>query len=255
MADLRQSTAYAQYIHSLGWIVETIDGTNVFIRKLWIFGAIAKIQRFDNLDFERLSVLKKKYKIWMTKFEPNLKFEIRNLKNDSWPLLATKTIRIELNKITPKKDCRYCIRKANYKNIEINNFDEFYAIWKKAYKIKKLYLPSRKEYQSIINALGKNAVCLTIDNIAGAVILIHDKTAYYYYAAYLPEAKEKYLPYLTVWKLMQEAKKRGCKFWDFEGIYDERWPNKDWKGFSHFKKSFGGTEISFPGSFTQRGWW
>jgi lipid II:glycine glycyltransferase (peptidoglycan interpeptide bridge formation enzyme) len=50
---------------------------------------------------------------------------------------------------------------------------------------------------------------------------------------------------------MQEAKKRKCKLWDFEGIYDERFPNKDWLGFSHFKKSFGGSEILFPGSVTK----
>jgi peptidoglycan pentaglycine glycine transferase (the first glycine) len=62
------------------------------------------------------------------------------------------------------------------------------------------------------------------------------------------------LPYFIVWEAMKEAKKRGCKIWDFEGIYDARWPNKSWLGFSHFKKSFGGEEIEFPGSFEKWRW-
>lgn len=47
------------------------------------------------------------------------------------------------------------------------------------------------------------------------------------------------------------AKKRGCKIFDFEGIYDERFPNKSWLGFTHFKKSFGGYEVSYPGTYTK----
>ena len=34
---------------------------------------------------------------------------------------------------------------------------------------------------------------------------------------------------------------RGLKIFDFEGIYDQRFPklNKGWIGFSNFKKGFG----------------
>jgi len=124
-------------------------------------------------------------------------------------------------------------------------------LWKRAAGIKRLWIPPEKDYLSLINVFGGNAFCITIDSLAGAVVLIHQKTAYYYYAAALPEAKKLYLPYLVVWELLKEAKKRGCKIWDWEGIYDERWPNKGWKGFTHFKKSFGGYEIEFPGSFTR----
>jgi hypothetical protein len=38
---------------------------------------------------------------------------------------------------------------------------------------------------------------------------------------------------------------------DFEGIFDERYPksNRDWLGFSKFKSGFGGKEIYFPPPF------
>ena len=245
MADIRQSAAYARYISSIGWRVEKISGVNVFIRNL----GIAKIQRADvPIDFPKVPG------VWMTKLEPvNFGQVPKGFRQDGWPLLASKTQRIDLDNIKLKKDARYCLKKALRAQCSVlrNNFDEFYKLWKKAAGIKRLWIPPEKNYWTLINTFGKNAFCITIDNLAGAVVLVHQKIAYYYYAAALPEAKKRLLPYSVVWELMKEARKRGCKVWDWEGIYDERWPNKGWKGFTHFKKSFGGYEVSFPGSFTR----
>jgi len=194
----------------------------------------------------------------MTKIEPvdNTHYSMLNaqgFRQDGWPLLASKTLRIDLNNIKPKKDCRYCIRRSQRLafRVQKNNFGGFYKLWKKAAGIKRLWVPPYKDYLNLIRSFGKSAVCLTVDDQAGALILIYDKTAYYYYAAALPIGKKRYLQYYVVWELMKMVKKLGCSVWDFEGIYDQRWPNKGWKGFSHFKKSFGGTEVEFPGSFTK----
>jgi lipid II:glycine glycyltransferase (peptidoglycan interpeptide bridge formation enzyme) len=193
----------------------------------------------------------------MAKFEPLTKPV--NFGQDSWPMLGTKTLRLDLTPSTEKifgqfkKDCRYALRKAqNIKTqVQINDFDNFYSIWKKAASIKHLWTPSKKDFDSLVSCFGKNCFCVTINNLAGSFILIHDTVAYYYYSGALPQAKKLDLPYLVIWECIQEAKKRGCKTWDFEGIYDSRWPNKSWLGFSHFKKSFGGYEVEFPGSFTK----
>ncbi len=245
MADIRQSAAYARFIKSIGWRVEKIGGVNVFIRGL----GIAKIQRANvPINFPKIPG------VWMTKFEPvNFGQVPKGFRQDGWPLLASKTLRVDLNDINPKKDANYCIRKAQSikHKVRRNDFGEFYKLWKKAAGIKRLWIPPEKDYWALTNAFGKNSFCVTIDDLAGAVVLAHQKTAYYYYAAALPEAKGFYLPYLIVWELMKEARKRGCKVWDWEGVYDERWPNKGWKGFTHFKKSFGGYEVEFPGSFTR----
>src|SRR3989344_254659 len=103
-------------------------------------------------------------------------------------------------------------------------------------------------FRALIECFGKKCFCVVVGEEAGAVILTHKKTAYYYYAG---SSTKSDLPYLAVWEAMKEAKRRGCTTWDFEGIYDARWPNKGWKGFSHFKKSFGGREVEFPGCFTR----
>ncbi len=249
MADIRQSAAYAKFIKSIGWRVKRIGGVNVFIRGL----GIAKIQRANvPVDFPKIPG------VWMTKLEPlnstqRSVLSTQGFRQDNWPLLASKTQRVDLNNIKPKKDARYCLRKVQGSRFKVrkNDFGEFYKLWKKAASIKRLWIPPEKDYLALLDAFGKNAFCVTIDNLAGAVVLVYQKTAYYYYAAALPEAKKRLLPYSVVWELMKETKKRGCKIWDWEGIYDERWPNKGWKGFTHFKKSFGGYEVEFPGSFTR----
>ncbi len=251
MVDLRQSPAYARHIQRLGWIVEN----GIFIRKLGIFGAIAKIQRTSLPKNWR--GITKKYHVWMTKIEPESgrveelkKFGFRQ---DNWPMLASKTLRIDLDNIKPKKDCRYILRKYSVSSIRysVNKFDNFYEIWKKSAKRKSLWIPPVKDYLSLVKSFDKNCFCITIDDQAGCLVLIYNSVAYYYYAGATNEGTKQNLPYLVVWKAMQEAKKRKCKIWDFEGIYDQRWPNKGWKGFSHFKKSFGGEEVEFPGSFTK----
>ncbi len=243
MADIRQSAAYARYISSIGWRVEKIKGVNVFVRGI----GIAKIQRANvPADFPKIPG------VWMTKLEPLSKQVPKSFRQDGWPLLASKTLRVDLSDIKPRKDARYILRKFSNTNFQFsNNFQVFYEIFKKSAVRKRLWIPKFKDYMSLVTSFGKKCFCLSVNNQAGALILIHEKTAYYYYAGATAEGTRQNLPYLVVGECMKEAKKRGCKTWDWEGIYDERWPNKGWRGFTHFKKSFGGYEVEFPGSFTR----
>lgn len=265
--DLRQSPAYGKYIECLGWQVEKIVDARcqilVFIRKLGIFGSIAKIQRADCLPWDKIQPLLRKHHVWMTKLEPlrsNIySLQSINFRQDSWPMLATKTLRIDLTASLEKifnqfkKDARYCIQKAqkNQLSKKVNDFEKFYEIWKLSARRKNLWIPPKKEYDSLIKCFAQECFCITINDLAGALVLIYDNVAYYYYSGATPEGKKLNLPYLIIWECLIEAKKRNCKTWDFEGIYDSRWPNKGWLGFSHFKKSFGGYEVEFPGSFTK----
>ncbi len=236
MADLRQSPAYARYIQSLGWIVEK----GIFIRPLWVFGSLAKIQR-GILPHNYKNILQK-HRVWY--------FEINYSPSKTLRVDLTPSLKKTLGQF--KKDARYILRKFLIFNFQFsNNFQTFYEIWRKSAKRKNLWIPKEKEYFNLIKCFGNKCFCITIDDKAGALVLMHDNIAYYYYAGATKEGVKQNLPYLVVWKAILEAKKRKCKLWDFEGIYDERYPNKDWLGFSHFKKSFGGFEISFPGSITK----
>lgn len=255
--DLRQSPAYGQYMQTMGWKVIKIGDIQIFIKRLWIFGSIAKIQRVHlPLPWAKIQPILKSHRVWMTKLEPiNVHPAPKGFRQDKWPLLATKTLRIDLTKSFQfKKDARYSLRRAQSnkgKKTQRNDFYEFYELWKKANGVKKLWTPSKEHFDSLVKSFSENSYCVTINNLAGALVLIHDRVAYYYYAAALPDAKRGSLPYLVIWECLQEAKRRDCTIWDWEGIFDSRWPNKSWQGFTHFKKSFGGLEILLPGSFTK----
>ncbi len=266
--DLRQSSEYGEYMKRIGWRVEKyhVSGIkyHVFIRRLLGLVSIAKVQRTSTM-LPGLEEILRKDRVVMCKVEPREgsldsardDIEKRGFRLDGWPLLASKTLRVDLRPSEEKilesfdKDTRYCIRQvSNHKpQTTINNYDGFYEIWKKSSKRKNLWIPSKKDYNSLIECFGKKVFSVCIDNNAGALILIHDKCAYYYYAGATKEGNKNNLPYAVVWEAMKIAKKKGCKIWDFEGIYDSRFPNKGWLGFTRFKKGFGGREIEFAGSY------
>ena len=276
--DLRQSEEYGKYIERIGGKAIKIQDPGeanasrsrskiqIFIRKLGPV-SIAKIQRVDlPLPWEKLDQVLKKYRIFMCKLEPNKdkglpiqELRSKGFKQDSWPMLGTKTIRLSISPNIDsiisgfKKDARYCVRNAQNSviNIQLNDFEGFYEMWRKANKIKGLWTPPKKDFYSLIESWREKCFCVLINNLAGCVILVHKKTAFYYYSGSLPDGKRANLPYLVIWEAIKEAKKRRALVWDFEGIYDPRWPNNSWKGFSHFKKSFGGEEVEYCGSFTR----
>lgn len=271
--DLRQAPEYGRFMEKIGWKVAELSVVGgkllVFIRKIGPV-SIAKIQRPKvELNPNILEELLRKNRVFMCKYEPTFAKATKGavllkmgFKQDNWPLLATKTLQVDLTPSEEKilngfnKDARYCIRRVQdtgYK-VQRNEFDNFYKIWSKANKIKRLWTPNKKEVFALVGSFGTNCFCVTINDLGGCLVLMHQKTAYYFYSGTLPEGKKYDLPYAVVWEAMRIAKKQRMETWDFEGIFDSRWPNPKWKGFSHFKKSFGGTEIEYPGCFTKWRW-
>lgn len=92
---------------------------------------------------------------------------------------------------------------------------------------------------------------MTADGSSGAIFLLADGIAYYWQAFANKEGRKKLYQYKVVWEGILWAKKKGARIFDFEGIYDERFPNKTWLGFTHFKKSFGGYEVEYSGAFVK----
>lgn len=90
--------------------------------------------------------------------------------------------------------------------------------------------------------------------LAGVFSIYTKDTAYYMYAASSTEGKKLFAPTLAAWESIKLAKKRGCKFYDFEGVYDQRFPIASWKGFSRFKLSFGENVVEYPGCYTKFIW-
>jgi len=258
--DIRQSPEYGRFMEKIGWKTVHPGGVQMFVRKLGPVG-IAKMQRARlPQSWKEIDKVVRNERVFMLKIEPNDVGRLpEDYKQDAWPLLGTKTLRINLRLSEDevmarfKKDCRYSIRQvmSGKPQIALNEFDRFYEIWRKSANRKNLWIPSFENYQGLIESFGNKCFGVTIDDAAGAVILMHKETAFYYYAGATKDGNRLNLPYLVVWEAMREAKRRGCRVWDFEGVFDERWPNKGWRGFSHFKKEFGGVEVEYPGCFVK----
>ena len=276
MSDVRQSAEYVRWMESLGWQVARLGNNVIYVKKLSFVGSVVKLLRpVEPIDFAQIEKVARENRALFVKIEPDISADLRRLeidlakngyKEEKWALLPTVSLRVDIAKQEKEiflgfsKDRRYEIRKAKANNLKVekNNFDKFYDLLLVANKKKGLWTFPKKQFEKLVLSFGKNIFCLGMygDNddkyVAGNLVLVNGKTAYYFLAGSLPEGKEKHAPSLAVWQAMLEAKRRHCAVWDFEGLIDRRIPStKHWEGFSRFKKGFAGEEVAFPGSFTK----
>lgn len=86
--------------------------------------------------------------------------------------------------------------------------------------------------------------------VASALILQNGKTAHYAYAGSYPEARKLEAGTVLVWQAMQNAAKRGVRWFDLFGVAPPDAPSSHpWLGFSNFKRKFGGEEIELGGTW------
>lgn len=80
--------------------------------------------------------------------------------------------------------------------------------------------------------------------VASALILQNGKVAHYAYAGSYPEARKLEAGTVLVWQAMQNAAKRGVRWFDLFGVAPPDAPTgHPWLGFSTFKRKFGGEDI------------
>ena len=192
-----------------------------------------------------------------------------SFKQSKSPYLPSKTLQIDLTQTKEgifrnfSKDCKYSIRKGEgYKTKEYSTPTQikiFHEAWKKSVNFKR-YVPSLQsllelkksfpQYKSLFLASHNKVGSI----IGGAIFTIssHDVSNYiiYYWQGFTNhEGRTSLSQYSLLYQGILWGKKMGCKVFDFEGIYDDRFPNESWLGFTHFKKQFGGTEILYPGCY------
>ncbi len=282
MVDIRQTVRYANYLAKIGWVVERAGEINYFIKKIPLVGSIIKVQRPEEIRINKIRQLSKKYRAFQIIIEPKTDFDAKfilslGFKLSKSPYLPTKTLILELTKPEKellrgmKKDARRAVGGyvtpdiAFYKYEKLikieaanvvrngkelqNTMGSFHKAWRGAVGIKR-YVPPLSHLQSLKKSF-KNKALFLIYKDAGAIFLIADEIAYYWQAFNGKIAKKNLCQYKIIWEGILWAKREGARVFDFEGIYDERFPNKSWLGFTHFKKSFGGYELKYPGTFVK----
>ncbi len=261
MVDIRQTPQYANYLSKIGWRVERINEINYFIKNFPIIGSVIKIQRPEEIKIRKIRELARKYRAFQIIVEPKTELDAKYLTSIGFslsksPYLPTKTLQLDLTK--PKnlllkdmeKDARDAIKKSEIVVNSCKNLKEFRNAWKNAVGWRR-YVPPISHLVALKTSFKKNCLFLMEENKnSGAIFLVGDKIGYYWQAFTNLEGRRNLSQYKIVWEGILWAKKKGAKIFDFEGIYDERFPNKSWLGFTHFKKSFGGYEVEYPGCYT-----
>ncbi|MGA2910419.1 MAG: GNAT family N-acetyltransferase [Candidatus Microgenomates bacterium] len=272
MADIRQSIHFANYLKRQGWTVERIGEINYFIKKFPIIGSILKVQRPEEIQIDIVRKLIRKYRIFQIIIEPKTELDAKFLASIGFrlsksPYLPSKTLQIDLTQPRKKifahikKDARYSIKRGESLLIKSYSTPDEIRTWREAWKNSVNYKRYVPPVQQLIN-LRKSfpstySLFLASHNISGRIIggvlftrSSHD-FAYYWYGFTNSEGRTSLAQYSLLYQGILWAEKMGCKIFDFEGVYDSRFPNKSWLGFSHFKRSFGGYEVEYPGCFIQ----
>ena len=79
--------------------------------------------------------------------------------------------------------------------------------------------------------------------IASVLVVFTKSTAFYHQGASIHTKVP--VTYLLQWEAIKEAKKRGCKLYNFWGIIKEGRTPKSWSGLTLFKQGFGGRQIDY----------
>lgn len=276
MTDLRQTPEYAKYMESLGWEVVRFQVSGfrcqVFVRKISFLGKIAKLQRPENrISNLQFATFIKKYKPSVFYVEPQipLTHPISPIFSFSkTAFLPSKTIIIDLTKSEQellkkmKPKTRYNIKIAQRNGVVIKktqDIESFIKLWHSQALKRGMFLSQKKEIEGLFNFYGNKCSLLlayskdvhvhisTVAPLAGVLVCYSPDTAFYMFATSSKIGKKLFAPTLLAWEVIRQAKRNKLKYFDFEGVFDERYKEtKNWKGFTKFKEGFGGKVTEFP---------
>lgn len=195
---------------------------------------------------------------------------------DFWPLSATATYVINLNQLYEKiianfkSKFRYNLRLAKNKHglkvqwvngIDLVNnptlLQTFTELFNQRARQIKSETHSFEELLHTCKSHGENLQMLYICHpersegsphfMAASLFLSTKEICHYWHNGSIEEGRSLFAPTLIMAEGIKLAQKHGCKIFDFEGIYDERFKDqtKRWKGFTKFKEGFGPEKIIF----------
>lgn len=152
-----------------------------------------------------------------------------------------------------KTQGRYNVRLAQKKELSVkdtNNVEDFHQLLEKTSDRNRFGIHSKDYLEVMLKSLEDQVQILVAYHqdqpIAGGVFVYLEDWAIYYYGASDHAYRQLMGPYLIQWIAIREAKKRGCRFYDFLGIAPEGAKNHPWAGVTEFKKKFGGWVVNYP---------
>lgn len=217
------------------------------------------IVKEEKVDFIRISPICDRTEDNTAIFK-NLGFRLRPLHThpeSSWKLDIQPSEEQLLNNM--RKTTRYLIRQAQrneqleiFQSFDIENIKIFNQMHLEVVRHQKFVPFSLEYFEKEFSAfLPDNQMALFFAKYQGKIIaasygIFWSGIAFYHHAALLPEYKKIPASYLLQWEAIKEAKKRGCKAYDFWGYSDPvKYPKHPYSGPTLFKMGFGGHEEEY----------
>lgn len=176
---------------------------------------------------------------------------------NKWLIDLTKDETLLLSEMS--KSTRYEIRKADkdgvkvYDTQESEDFSKFWELFQSTVKRQGFVPFPRKYYQTQYELLSRENKyrqyysCNSSSDFVTASALIADANlvSSYLHAATadMSNSELNYAPKAILWRAICDAKARGKHYFDMYGVAGDDGKNRQWQGFSQFKKSFGGYGI------------
>jgi lipid II:glycine glycyltransferase (peptidoglycan interpeptide bridge formation enzyme) len=280
--DARQTPEWGIYLQQIGWIPKQIDNTLVLIRTLkplpW--SMIKILHPKGPLPFTKIDELAQKYNSLLVIIEPHVyKYDEYSFKENGYRFSKmryahTATIKIDLKQSeeelfnsfseNAKRNIKKSLKAGIYiKTVDLskekNNkkFDMFYKLLLNLSTMKKFYIPPYEEYIKKMTAFKKTSLLLfaykqgSDEPLASVWFAHYDNVISYLQTGISQSGYDTFANYLLVWEGLKVAKKLDLEVFDFETIYDPRYPkdHPGWKGYTIFKKKFHGEIIEYPPSW------
>ncbi len=145
-----------------------------------------------------------------------------------------------------KSGTRYNVRYARKQGVVAkveNNIDGFFNLLQKT-KARQDFDSYQKDYFQELVGMNNCDLVLAVHEgkvISGIILFYFGSTVYFLHSASDHSKRKLNAPAFLRFESIKIAKERGCKYYDFWGIDEKRFP-----GVSSYKKSFGGRELVYP---------
>jgi len=213
-----------------------------------------------NFLFKEIEKMAKKENVIFLRFEPKLEIKNTNFRVvKSIDIEPSKTAIVNLQKTEEEllsamhQKTRYNIRLAEKKGVIIKeggnkDFDNFCKIMEETVDRDGFRLHDKDHYRQMLS-LDNNFVRLFLaeyngKTVAAVLASFFGDMITYVHGASSNEFRNVMAPYLLHWQIMKIGKDNGFKYYDLNGVDENKWP-----GVTRFKMGFGGAVISYSGTF------
>jgi len=221
---------------------------------------IKKLARFHNSFFIRVDPFEKKSDgVTKMLFTSGFK-KVNSVQPEETLVLDLALSQDDLLK-KMEHDTRYSVRAAERRGVTVicaktpdekkRYFDAFWNLFRETNTRHQLQAYPKKYYEEIFSLEGEcrsEVFCALVEEkiIAIAIVLFFRERATYLYAASEHGYGRYNAPTFLLWSAINTAKEYKMKIFDFWGISNTK---KEWAGVTAFKKSFGGYEVQYEGTW------